>query len=840
MVYDEEPDERRREKFSRERGGGQQDFRRPFERSKRGDFAANGAMKRTFRGGGGDDDQHATKRGRFEAASESYEPTFHRRDSAMDSDGGGTTTLLTFKKFLATQDESLSDEEAITKYNDYKFEVLRQECERYFQSHKDEEWFRFKYHPEDSRSAREEQRSDIRKRLSVFNDFLDNGIFDNIRLDIAHSDPIIRLMDAVIVKLEGGTNADIDAIKDEPIEDESVQDLLRERESEKGDVGNDGSDQTGGIVVTKTVSSEGDEIQKQQNEGKNVKTSDEEGGATSAEEPKAERTEITHSVILNKQADQSQHKLATHPHQMHKTCSVLFRSVPANAFIADLENLCKQHPGFLRLAVGDPVFDSRGTRVRPAWVTYRRDVNINEIALALRRAKLLASDLGVMVNRDLKRRVRISSADADAASVGSVFTSALDSHRAVAANALRQAARLIVLLDLREGLHGEKTEMEEGEEEGGVGTGESDTIGRGGGTEDEVSKLLSDLDDAVLHSRNPILSGIVNYMVEESSAEEEFLLERACAADGTPLEITQQYEEDRALIQMLDRLLLYLRIVHSVDFYAALHYPQEDQMPNRLGLFHVRRIPPSIAAAKRAPQLAKSTVDGHVESFNARFENGILKKCTPLAERELQKLGKKDAEKAVEEFVNVNTQQLGPEKWLCPLSGKKFKGPEFVHKHITTKYKEEVDKMRHEALYFNNFITDPNRPHNPQLFEQPKTRVDARSSIETGTHFSHQSQHSSHVRDRVDSALEPPAERISFQRNAPSWGGGGTYGGDRYGGSSRYSGARPVMNTGGWRRMEPMNETAIRGVNGGGGEGMRDPRAPPSYKDLDAPTEDII
>lgn len=31
MVFDDEPDERRREKFSRERGGGQ-DFRRSFER----------------------------------------------------------------------------------------------------------------------------------------------------------------------------------------------------------------------------------------------------------------------------------------------------------------------------------------------------------------------------------------------------------------------------------------------------------------------------------------------------------------------------------------------------------------------------------------------------------------------------------------------------------------------------------------------------------------------------------------------------------------------------------------------------------------------------------------
>lgn len=49
--------------------------------------------------------------------------------------------MLTFKKFLATQDESISDEEAIAKYNDYKLEFAKQECEKYFQNHKDEEWF---------------------------------------------------------------------------------------------------------------------------------------------------------------------------------------------------------------------------------------------------------------------------------------------------------------------------------------------------------------------------------------------------------------------------------------------------------------------------------------------------------------------------------------------------------------------------------------------------------------------------------------------------------------------------------------------------------------------------
>lgn len=44
-----------------------------------------------------------------------------------------------------------------------------------------------------------------------------------------------------------------------------------------------------------------------------------------------------------------------------------------------------------------------------------------------------------------------------------------------------------------------------------------------------------------------------------------------------------------------------------------------------------------------------------------------------LSEEEAQKMGRKDPEQEVEKFVTSNTQELGKEKWLCPLSGKKFK-----------------------------------------------------------------------------------------------------------------------------------------------------------------------
>lgn len=47
-------------------------------------------------------------------------------------------------------------------------------------------------------------------------------------------------------------------------------------------------------------------------------------------------------------------------------------------------------------------------------------------------------------------------------------------------------------------------------------------------------------------------------------------------------------------LQVLDRLVLYLRIVHSIDYYNTCEYPSEDEMPNRCGMIHVRGpIPPN-------------------------------------------------------------------------------------------------------------------------------------------------------------------------------------------------------------------------------------------------------
>ena len=183
-------------------------------------------------------------------------------------------------------------------------------------------------------------------------------------------------------------------------------------------------------------------------------------------------------------------------------------------------------------------------------------------------------------------------------------------------------------------------------------------------------------------------------------------------------------------------MLLYLRIVHSVDLYAAAEYTQEDELPNRCGIIHVRPAPPAATDAKAGesmeisagapaaahysfPQLERREVESLDASLTARL-NSLVNLKERLSTEEAKKLGLKDQEAEVQRFIADNTQKIDEGKWLCPLSGKKFKGPEFVHKHILTKLADKVAETRNDALFFDNYLSDAKRP---QLPEHPNTRL---------------------------------------------------------------------------------------------------------------------
>ncbi|KAM3823546.1 serrate RNA effector molecule homolog isoform 3-T3 [Vipera latastei] len=567
------------------------------------------------------------------------------------------------------------------------------------------DWFRSKYHPEEAGRRKQEAQNALQNRLHVFLYLMDNAWFEGLQLDIDKANAIIKVLDAAVIKMEGGTEHDLKVLEQEEeeerqekaepgkkeenrlpeqerklsekeekkeeakkaktAEEEAAEEKGKEEEEEKkGEKkeqpekdpkkashkhkrkrsGNDSYDE--GSVSESDTDSEGG---RPQGEEKDKKPKEESAGPKDGEgSPKGKEKEGEPK-----------------PRALHKTCSLFVRNIAPNIPQAEIVAFFKRYPGFMRVALSDPQPERRF--FRRGWVTFDRTVNIKEICWNLQNIRLRDCELSPGVNRDLTRRVR--------------NVNGITQHKQILRNDIKLAAKLIHALDGRTRLWG-------------------------AGEEAQLPTPVSNLP-----SQNPILKNITDYLIEEVSAEEEELLGRSgepseeAPKEGNPAEIT--VERDEKLVKVLDKLLLYLRIVHSVDYYNTSEYLNEDEMPNRCGIIHVRGpIPPNRVTHREVAEWQKTFEEKLQPLFSVRES---------LSEEEALKMGKRDPEQEVENFVTANTLELGKDKWQCPLSGKKFKGPEFVHKHIFNKHAEKIEEVKKEVAFFNNFLMDAKRPALPEF-----------------------------------------------------------------------------------------------------------------------------
>lgn len=370
--------------------------------------------------------------------------------------------------------------------------------------------------------------------------------------------------------------------------------------------------------------------------------------------------EKVETIDLDKETDPKDDE--PKPRALHRTSSIFLRNLAPTITKSEVEAMCKRYSGFLRVAIADPLVERRW--FRRGWVTFQRDVNIKEICWNLNNIRLRDCELGAIVNRDLSRRVRP--------------INGITAHKTIVRSDIKLCAKIAFNLDVKAGLwQGDVDKMKT--ENGG-----KPTFG--------------------LNSNNPVLQNITDYLIEEASAEEDELLGLSSGdnkdGDGELL------ERDAELLMVLDKLIMYMRIVHSVDFYNHCEYPYEDEMPNRLGIIHARGPAPQ-------NKVTSTEIQDYIRNFETKMAS-FLTKSQPIEEAELKKFGCKDIDAEVEKFVQANTQELAKDKWLCPLSGKKFKGPDFIRKHIFNKHGEKVDEVKKEVEYFNNYLKDPKRPQLPE------------------------------------------------------------------------------------------------------------------------------
>ncbi|KAJ6645884.1 Serrate RNA effector molecule like [Pseudolycoriella hygida] len=762
-----------------------------------------------------------------------HQPGLHSRGGGVGGVGdlqanGDLQTqppMLTLKQFLATQDDSISDADAMTKYSEYKQDFKRQQLNEFFVTHKDEEWFKIKYHPEDSNRRKEEQLTFLRNRAEVFTNLLNSGDISNFSVDTTQTEKLLRLLDTIVIKLEGGTDEDLKVL-DEPVEtkpfehkfeppraatiskgpdedapkptikpgnpnnpfakkidsvaekednnfswktsktvpsksnddeedwdadsdddknaapkkkqddddeDDDWDEGKTKKESTEKDWDDDPAspdhkDQLSSPDVTEKENDWDEDQSKSKDESSNIlesnprkrsrseSTSSSSSSASDSAEPtpttkpqndstneeinepkdvemksveevdtseqtkdpnmsdervesvpektandddsnKGEEDKVE-TIDLDKESDKREEG-PTHK-ALHRTSSIFLRNLAPTITKAEVEAMCKRYNGFLRVAIADPLVERRW--FRRGWVTFERDVNIKEICWNLNNIRLRDCELGAIVNRDLSRRVRP--------------VNGITAHKTIVRSDIKLCAKIAFNLDNKAGLwaNNETTSQDNG----------SATFG--------------------LNSNNPVLQNITDYLIEEASAEEDELLgltnSESKDSEGELL------EKDLHLISVLDKLILYLRIVHSVDFYNHCEYPYEDEMPNRCGIIHARGPAPQ-------NKVHSNEIQEYIRNFEGKMSS-FLSKSQPIEEEELKKLGTKDTDAEVEKFVQANTQELAKDKWLCPLSGKKFKGPDFIRKHIFNKHGEKVDEVKREVEFFNNYLKDPKRPQLPE------------------------------------------------------------------------------------------------------------------------------
>ena len=233
------------------------------------------------------------------------EKRFRRQDLSED---GRTSlpTILSFKAFLSAQEDNITDDEAISKYGEYKLEFNRQQLNEFFVMHKDEEWFQEKYHPDLKTLRHDMEISYLRRRVEVFMELYNQGNIKELRLESSRAEEIETLLDCFVYRLEGGTEEDV------------------------------------------------------------------------------------LSLQLGVSPDQ----------ELHKTTSIYLRSIHPTIKREEIEAVCKKFPGYLRLALSEPLPENRW--LRKGWISFARDSKIKEICLNIGSVRLKVKIINIFHRKRIK------------------------------------------------------------------------------------------------------------------------------------------------------------------------------------------------------------------------------------------------------------------------------------------------------------------------------------------------------------------------------------------------------------------------------------------------------
>lgn len=601
------------------------------------------------------------------------------------------TTPMSFKQFLETLDDGIDEAEALKKYVEYKSDLFQTKIEKFFDVHRDEEWFRLKYHPDEKQRRLLQHTVHLKSRLKLFNELFNSEYLDKISLDINRSDELVYLIDAIILKLEGESEEPLEALLNVP---HNVEDVKNGYTS-----------------------------------GKEVET-----------DPSGTRTNCK------------------------KYCSIALANLPIDTTKANLLEKLSNLPGFLRVSLTDPYYVEGGHLRRKAFATFKTYKDVMDVYWTLETTGFGNCKIEATINKEISKRIR--------------HVDGITSHKSIVLNDLTNAATIILNLDNSKNIWNLEA-LEDDNKDDPIDMDTSDQADKNTDQEEDSFKketvetsvrtektthtenfesegVTLSLQQRINKTKNPLLHNIGMYLVEEASAEEEELLGFGGLMDdeqfedlshetlGTCRETKQRvndsesFEKSEEHLRVLDKLLLYLRIVHSFDYYSHTEYSFEDDMPNRLGILHVRGMWPaedeqnSSKTSDGQLMVKKDAIKNYIDDFNAKIKSYTVGRSSEDLTED-QRLIVRDSHKEMnsdlETWSVIKKDKEGETSsvYKCKHCKKRFeKNLDFLIKHVERKHPQVPAVFKADVEFFNNYLFDPHRldPNPPkELLEKPSIEL---------------------------------------------------------------------------------------------------------------------
>ena len=601
--------------------------------------------------------------------------------------------LMSFQNYVRSLSNNVDENTAYKKYKDFMADLSQSKVGRFFDANKDREWFRLRYHPVESQRTLHSQNVNFMKRLKIFNDLNDKRYFDNLPYNATNVPAMLDLMDAIIVQLEDGPQE----LADQLLAHNQVNPELRQK-----------------YIPTKP-----------------------------------------NSVVID--------------------------DISIETTLSEIQDVCTQaHSDLIRVAALDPYYIEEGNLRRKVIAVYATHVDIREVCWRLSRMKLNNRSLNVSINKCLTNRVlkvdpisnhhtcivydirnaiililnfdELKGLHGKRKQLLEVVKQEVNdvNMNAKANNPLQESSESLNNVVPMSPPGSDKSANEDDEDK------PFDVNSLDEEKEKEKKKLFEfkfNIEPSCYRqvsklnkSKNPILDGAYMYLVEfiESTAAKYYLskvpVDLQNADEKEELESKKQ--DKMNIINMivknlpctiedstkfLDRLLWYLRIVHSFDYYNKCIYKQEDELTLKMGVIHIRDDP-----SRTLPDLDSSAIDGYIQKAELEFEQFGHSQSQKYVTKDEERYNYKSYGKVITDELTSYAQRIQKPKsteteevYKCRHCTKVFQKLSDIGRHFVSKHRWAIDAIELETDFFNAYLFDATKmnPCPPrELLELPPNR----------------------------------------------------------------------------------------------------------------------